>query len=685
LGLKRGTIMLDAVKRYATRILLLHVVLLGLVVVIVLFAARQVYMSAREQAIEQNGKRLDLLADQTARGIENHYMSIMQDLELILRDESDTSGAATQPRAEGPRGGLGGRLNWRRFSEMRTVPVTPQLTGIMWRQLRGRVSQLFLVDTDNGRVLASFPDQTDATAKVLTADNLSWYRGLKEPTMSRFHRADEASGKGYHLIAIPALGTASPGGALRELGREWRDAGAPGGSFWGPGGREFGGRGGNGGEPPPAPVSAARTVVAVVPIDTVKERFFDPLNDMGVVNAALIDDSGAVLVSIDPKLSGANLLNLVDTDVRQKITPYLTGAAKGEPLVLGQPYKVGDVMQGPRILAFEPMQGMPGRRWTVLASAPVAESDALVNSVFRGALVWAIFLTLSVTGLLVSTAAYMIRSRIKLERTRHELLERELAQARQIQLAWLPDLKEAPEGLDVSAANLPASHISGDFYNWFVLPAGDGDGAHEASPAQAKIAVVIGDVTGHGMAAAFLMATTQLLVRTTLTRYPDPGRCLREVNRQLCTQGFRGQFVTMVVMVMDPASNSVEMAIAGHPAPIVERDGGFRPLLMEPQLVLGVDPHEHYKTEGFVLEPGCAVMLYTDGVVEAESVGGEQYGVKNMIAALKRDGGRDPEGRIAAVLEDVKRFCGGQELLDDVTMVAIRTAAAPAPVQAAEI
>jgi serine phosphatase RsbU (regulator of sigma subunit) len=63
----------------------------------------------------------------------------------------------------------------------------------------------------------------------------------------------------------------------------------------------------------------------------------------------------------------------------------------------------------------------------------------------------------------------------------------------------------------------------------------------------------IGDVTGHGMAAAFLMATTQLLVRTTLTRYHDPGRCLREVNRQLCTQGFRGQFVTMIVMVMDPA------------------------------------------------------------------------------------------------------------------------------------
>jgi hypothetical protein len=359
--------MLDAVKRYATKILFLHVVLLGVVVIVVLFAARQVYMSAREQAIQQSGKRLDLIADQTARGIENHYLSIMQDLTLILRDESDTGAAVAPPRREGP----SGRMNWRRFSEMKTVPVTPQLTNIMWRQLRGRVSELFLVDTDNGRVLAAFPDENDKLAKEITAENLAWFKGLKEPTMSRFHRAEQASEKGYHLIAIPALGT-SPPQTLREIGREMRENGGPGGSFWGPAGREFAGRGGVG-EPPPAAGNASRTVVAVVPIDTVKERFFDPLNDMGVVNAALIDDTGAVLVSIDPKLSGANLLNLVEPEVRERISPYLAGS-KSDPLVLREPFKVGDVTQDARILAFEPMQGCRGgdgrcwraRRWRTL-------------------------------------------------------------------------------------------------------------------------------------------------------------------------------------------------------------------------------------------------------------------------------------------------------------------------------
>src|SRR6201999_795865 len=131
----------------------------------------------------------------------------------------------------------------------------------------------------------------------------------------------------------------------------------------------------------------------------------------------------------------------------------------------------------------------------------------------------------------------------------------ELAEARQIQLAWLPEPTGSDcDSLDVAAVNLPASHISGDFYNWFALPDG-------------RTAIVIGDVTGHGMAAAFLMATTQLLVRGVMTRVGDPGACLEEVNRQLCTQVFNGQFVTMVLMVIDSEQQYIDIANAGHPAP----------------------------------------------------------------------------------------------------------------------
>jgi serine phosphatase RsbU (regulator of sigma subunit) len=431
-----------------------------------------------------------------------------------------------------------------------------------------------------------------------------------------------------------------------------------------------------------------RTVVAIVPVNLVKERFFDSLNQQGVVNAALLDDSGTVLVSINPKFVGMNVLSQLGDAVREKMRPLITGEVSGVEVV-DQAYQFGgDTMAG-RIMAFEPIKQLPGRQWTVLISSPVSQAEMLVRDVFRDAMLWAVFVSLSITGILGSTAFFMIRSRVRYERARHDVLARELSQARQIQLAWLPDGNHVPKGLEVSAANLPASHISGDFYNWFHLPAvsyskltpephDGGDGALSS-----KVAIVIGDVTGHGMAAAFLMATTQMLVRTTLARYQDPGRCLQEVNRQLCTQGFQGQFVTMLVIVLDPETSSIEIATAGHPSPLVERDGKFESLKMEPHLVLGVDATERYTTQGFILEPGASVMLYTDGVVEAVAESGEQYGVERLMRSLSGGEGEggvaaalDPQSRIAAVLEDVKRFCRGRELLDDVTMVAVRTTAA---------
>jgi sigma-B regulation protein RsbU (phosphoserine phosphatase) len=266
-----------------------------------------------------------------------------------------------------------------------------------------------------------------------------------------------------------------------------------------------------------------------------------------------------------------------------------------------------------------------------------------------------------------------------------------LEQARHIQLAWLPDLKSVPAGIEVSAANLPASHVSGDFYNWFALPSmmmrtgvNAGSGDHGDVPS-GKVAVVIGDVTGHGMSAAFLMATTQLLVRMTMTRYMDAGRCLREVNRQLCMQagGFKGQFVTMLVMILDTQHNTLQVASAGHPAPLIEAAGKFETLDLEPQFLLGVNQDEDYTAKSFPLEPGASVVLYTDGVVEAENGAGDQYKVENLLRVLQgQENGEvvEPGARIRAVLNDVKRFCGHRELMDDVTLVALRTTAVPAAV-----
>src|SRR4029450_5036460 len=99
---------------------------------------------------------------------------------------------------------------------------------------------------------------------------------------------------------------------------------------------------------------------------------------------------------------------------------------------------------------------------------------------------------------------------------------------------------------------------------------------------------------GHGISAAFLMATTQLLIRTTMLRLGDPGRCLEEVNRQLCSQMFNGQFVTVLIMAIDLSKDALEAATAGHFPPMVSDGRELRPLPMEHQLVLGVCDDETY-------------------------------------------------------------------------------------------
>jgi sigma-B regulation protein RsbU (phosphoserine phosphatase) len=241
------------------------------------------------------------------------------------------------------------------------------------------------------------------------------------------------------------------------------------------------------------------------------------------------------------------------------------------------------------------------------------------------------------------------------------MLTKELTQAREIQLAWLPRQGISVPTMDIAAVNQPASHISGDFYNWFDLPDG-------------KTVVTIGDVTGHGLSAAFLMATTQLLVHSTMLRLQDPGRTLTEVNRQLCLQGFNGQFVTMLVCVIDVDGQTLEVATAGHYPPIIGTHGDFESLGIEAQLVLGVDRDQRYPTERFVLPPSASLVLYTDGVLDAMNAAGKRFDLKRIISSVKGHG-ESAQDLLDSVVAHVNQFRGNQVLPDDLTLVCVQTQA----------
>jgi serine phosphatase RsbU (regulator of sigma subunit) len=283
----------------------------------------------------------------------------------------------------------------------------------------------------------------------------------------------------------------------------------------------------------------------------------------------------------------------------------------------------------------------------------------------RTAVSWAVAMVVAVTAILVSSAIQLIRARSRFERLRTELIDREMREARHIQLMWLPDdaIRQTPtRQIEIAAHNVPASHISGDFYNYFDLPDG-------------RTAVVIGDVTGHGMTAAFLMATTQLLVRTTLQRLGDPGKTLEEVNDQLCTQAFHGQFVTIQLLVINTRTRELLAASAGHPPPLTRSASGhWEALDIEPQLVLGVLEGSKYPTLTIPLEGRETLVMYTEGIIEVKNPAGVRFSLEQLLEQMsRRIGSRVNSARdlVEETFSLIREFTADTPQDDDLTLVAV--------------
>ena len=476
------------------------------------------------------------------------------------------------------------------------------------RQLKERVSQVFLLDRGTMTAFAVGGADPDLPPGEVVAQFGDWFRTVEGPRISPFKRHERAGG--YNVVAVPAR----------------RDA--------------------------------RLMLVATVPVLAMENQLLDRLGRGETVAMLLVDDAGVVMAGKKGAWVGQDL-NALGGPFAGRTLHELRLVNFRATRVMSEPFKLGDDTIPPSMFATEPVE-VAGRTWFLLIASHLEEVDAAVTGLVRNGAPWVVFVVLAMTGLLASTSVQLIRNRVRLERERTRALEADIANARQIQLAWLPDGGAVHDGLDVAAVNLPAAHVSGDFYNWFALPNG-------------RAAVVIGDVTGHGMSAAFLMATVQLMVRNTLPIVGDPGRCLEEVNNQLCVQMFHGQFVTIQVLVIDPANTRLDIANAGHPPPLTcDGDAGaFSPLKVEPQLVLGIQPDVPYPTQRFDIAPCCGILLYTDGVLDAVAEDGTRFDAERLAASVS---GRcaSAEALVGTVVDALNAFRGERELVDDLTVVAVQ-------------
>jgi len=238
------------------------------------------------------------------------------------------------------------------------------------------------------------------------------------------------------------------------------------------------------------------------------------------------------------------------------------------------------------------------------------------------------------------------------------LYQQQKAFAETIQRALLPGQRPEVAGFDIGAVYDSAARldVGGDVYDFLEL----GDG---------RIAIVLGDVTGHGVDATADMAMAKFVFRSLAREHPEPGDFLAYANEVIAEEIAPGKFITMAYLALQP-SGRLACASAGHPAPrLVRADGAVEPLRCG-GLALGIDDAQTYEQVEAELEPGAAVVLYTDGVVEARS-GGELYGIDRLDASLSERPGLPAQALAAAVLADCRAFAGG-ELRDDCAIVVVR-------------
>jgi serine phosphatase RsbU (regulator of sigma subunit) len=228
-----------------------------------------------------------------------------------------------------------------------------------------------------------------------------------------------------------------------------------------------------------------------------------------------------------------------------------------------------------------------------------------------------------------------------------------------MQRSLLPRSRPSIKGLEVGEVYEPSARVDvgGDLYDFLALDDG-------------RLAVVLGDVTGHGVDATADMAMAKFVFRSLAREHSEPADFLASANEVICSEIDPGKFISMSYVVVDGAHGRVAGASAGHPAPrIVLPDGSTKPLEAH-GLVLGIDGAQEYAESRADLPPGASLVLYTDGVVEARR-DGELYGDDRLDALLAERRELPARALAAAVAEDAREFAGG-DLSDDLAVVVIR-------------
>jgi serine phosphatase RsbU (regulator of sigma subunit) len=242
-------------------------------------------------------------------------------------------------------------------------------------------------------------------------------------------------------------------------------------------------------------------------------------------------------------------------------------------------------------------------------------------------------------------------------RIQHTHLKHELDMARKVQVSLMPDKLPRIRGYDLAAFWKPAYETSGDYYNVFKLPGG-------------RWGFIVADVCDKGAPAALYMALAHGLIRERVENETSPAALLTQVNRSLCGQGIKTNFITSLYAILDPATSSLKYSIAGHPPPLLRKASGKVKTLAGKGIALGIFPDAQYEDMDLSLEPGESLVAYTDGMTDAYNPSGESFILPQLTTAI----GSAP-GPAKALLKHLKNTLGDwikeAPNFDDITLLVI--------------
>jgi GAF domain-containing protein len=238
--------------------------------------------------------------------------------------------------------------------------------------------------------------------------------------------------------------------------------------------------------------------------------------------------------------------------------------------------------------------------------------------------------------------------------------QRELEIAKNIQLSLLPTRIPEVAGIRLGGICIPAKEVGGDYYDYLCHDNG-------------RLDLVIADVSGHNVGAALIMSEARTMIRSRSGTFNKPDELLRELNQFLYEDLTKAElFITLFYLQYQPDTRVVEYASAGHSPTLLWQAAQSQCLRLDPEgLIVGVKKDFFYEKDSYRLASGDVMLLYTDGLIEAENDHNEFFGEERLAELLKENHHLQPMELINYIVDQVRLFTGHQNFKDDVSMIVL--------------